>query len=139
MNFHLSGQIMSSAVYPWAALPRSVLHCAVGSAFVRRSAFPAHLTCGNLSGFSESAAYLRQATCSARRSGRKPSWSPGCKPSLYLGWSDRDWFRDENRSFAQKAAELGYNVQAAESAGLHNWDFWKRSLGPALDWASMTA
>lgn len=65
--------------------------------------------------------------------------APGCKPSLYLGWSDRDWFRDENRSFAQKAAELGYNVQAAESAGLHNWDFWKRSLGPALDWASMTA
>ena len=64
---------------------------------------------------------------------------PGCKPSLYLGWSDRDWFRGENRSFAQKAAELGYDVQAAESAGLHNWDFWKRSLGPALDWASMTA
>ncbi len=61
------------------------------------------------------------------------------KPSLYLGWSDRDWFQDENRSFAQKAAELGYDVQESESAGLHNWDLWKQSLGPALDWASMTA
>ena len=61
------------------------------------------------------------------------------KPSLYLGWSDRDWFRGENRAFSRKAAELGYEVRASESTGLHNWDFWKQSLGPALDWASMTA
>lgn len=58
------------------------------------------------------------------------------RPSLYLAWGDGDWFRQENRSFSQKAGEQRFPVLTDEKPGLHNWDYWKRSLGPALDWAA---
>ena len=59
------------------------------------------------------------------------------RPALYLSWGDRDLFREDNRAFTQRAQALGYAVEAAETPGLHNWDYWSQTLGPALDWASM--
>lgn len=58
------------------------------------------------------------------------------RPALYLRWGERDLFREDNRAFTQKARALDYAVEAAETPGLHNWDYWSQTLGPALDWAA---
>lgn len=58
------------------------------------------------------------------------------RPALYLSWGDRDLFRADNRAFTQRAQALGYAAEAAETPGLHNWDYWSQTLGPALNWAA---
>ncbi len=60
------------------------------------------------------------------------------KPALYLAWGDQDWFRKANLDFSSRAAECGFAVTAAETAGVHDWDYWKQSLPAALDWVSET-
>ena len=61
------------------------------------------------------------------------------KPPLYLDWGDGDWFLEENRAFARRAAARGIPVRAVERPGLHNWALWRQSLGPAVEWAAETA
>ncbi|MBR4545906.1 MAG: hypothetical protein IKO14_08070 [Oscillibacter sp.] len=59
-------------------------------------------------------------------------------PSLYFACGDGDLFRDVNRATALRAMELGYSVRWQETPGLHNWDYWREALPPALQWAAMT-
>ena len=62
----------------------------------------------------------------------------GNKPALFFACGDGDLFYDTNRMAADWARELGYSVRWKETPGLHNWDYWREVLPPALQWASMT-
>lgn len=57
-------------------------------------------------------------------------------PPLYFACGEGDFFYDTNVRAAARARELGYDTRWESVPGLHNWDYWRVAIPPALQWAA---
>lgn len=57
-------------------------------------------------------------------------------PELYIACGEEDFLLDVNQRFHQFLLQQQISHFYEESEGAHTWDFWNKSIEPALKWAA---
>ena len=56
-------------------------------------------------------------------------------PELYMTCGDNDFLLQSNLRFRDFLKENGVPVEYVQGTGIHNFEFWNRAIGPAVEWA----
>lgn len=56
-------------------------------------------------------------------------------PPIYMTCGTEDFLIQQNRDFYKFLVKEGIDVEYMESTGTHDWDFWRKSLEPSMQWA----
>lgn len=56
-------------------------------------------------------------------------------PGIYMACGTEDFLLAENRQFHQFLVDENVPVKYWEDSGVHDWSFWNKAMGPALEWA----
>ena len=56
-------------------------------------------------------------------------------PRLFMACGTEDFLLQQNREFHQFLVDENVPVTYLEDSGVHDWAFWNKMIGPALDWA----
>lgn len=58
----------------------------------------------------------------------------GKPPKIYMACGEDDFLIEENRAAKAKLQQTGIRLTYVETPGIHDWEFWNRSLEPAVQW-----
>lgn len=56
-------------------------------------------------------------------------------PDVFMACGSEDFLIERNRAFRDFLKAEGIPHVYRETPGIHNWEFWNASMGPALEWA----
>ena len=59
---------------------------------------------------------------------------PASAPAYWLCCGERDMLSESSAAFAATAAERGLTAEHHPSPGEHDWDYWRKTIGPAVEW-----